>query len=635
MNCYIKQIRIFGNDGTGRLLKLTKGLNIVTGVSKRGKSALIEIVDYCLCSSLNTIPKGKIDSYAKLFCIVLRLKEGYLVIARPAWKLDGASKIYVRFESDYSIIHKLNIDYFESLPLLKIKGAGQEDIERYIGLRVINPSPADADRKSGKASIRNMTPFLYQYQNLIASKHALFSKMDDVFKRKDILDQLPIFLGLVDDDYFSVKRQIDDLKLKIKRIERDAQRAAEESTKYGNRLKDLIDNYYALINVSPPIMVTAQDALKAGKSLPGLADDYYLKTDTTRRYESLGIKLLEKQEELSSANKKIKQIETVRDYAKKTLVHHRNDLARGVAVAHDMVTCPVCNQDVPEMLEESKKYVTAMDNLNSEIASMANFARYDSEQLESFRTTRRGLISEIKKLEDDLKTLDLFEENFKKYKSLADALSYYKVQIDFSMKVVGEVGSEDASTLKELRNELKLLDKQFSDYDFANAIFGAETKLNKWMSTLCSHLDFEEEFRPPNLRMKLDELSLFHIDEKYGNVALSDMGSGANWLAFHLAASMGMLRLFCNSPESSVPSFLFLDQPSQVYFPNPNSPNSEDTDKVQELYVTILREIHRIRPEVGFYPQVIILDHAQNLNLGKYNFKKFVRADWHGDNALI
>jgi hypothetical protein len=635
MNCYIKQIRIFGYDGTSRLLKLTKGLNIVTGVSKRGKSALIEIVDYCLCSSLNTIPKGKIESYAKLFCIVLRLKEGYLVIARPAWKLDGASKIYVRFESDYSIIHKLNIDYFESLPLLKIKGAGQEDIERYIGLRVINPSPADADRKSGKASIRNMTPFLYQYQNLIASKHALFSKMDDVFKRKDILDQLPIFLGLVNDDYFSVKRQIDDLKLKIKRIERDAQRTAEESAKYGNRLKDLIENYYALINVSPPNMVTAQDALKAGKSLPGLADDYYLKTDTTRRYESLGIKLLEKQEELSSANKKIKQIETVRDYAKKTLVHHRNDLARGVAVAHDMVTCPVCSQDVPEMLEESKKYVTAMDNLNSEIASMANFARYDSEQLESFRTTRRELISEIKKLEDDLKTLDLFEENFKKYKSLADALSYYKVQIDFSMKVVGEVGSEDASTLKELRNELKLLDKQFSDYDFANAIFSAETKLNKWMSTLCSHLDFEEEFRPPNLRMKLGELSLFHIDEKYGNVALSDMGSGANWLAFHLAASMGMLRLFCNSPESSVPSFLFLDQPSQVYFPNPNSPNSEDTDKVQELYVTILREIHRIRPEVGFYPQVIILDHAQNLNLGKYNFKKFVRADWHGDNALI
>ncbi len=635
MNCYIKQIRIFGNDGTNRCLKLTKGLNVVTGVSKRGKSALIEIVDYCLCSSLNTIPKGKIESYAKLFCVVLRLKDGYLIIARPAWKLDGASKIYVRFESDFSIIHKLNIEYFDSLPLLKIKGAGQDDIERYIGLRVVNPSPADAERKSGKASIRNMTPFLYQYQNLIASKHALFSKMEDVFKRKDVLDQLPIFLGLVNDDYFSIKRQVDELRLKIKRIERDTERNAEESSKYGDRLKELIENYYALINITPPNLVTVQEILKAGKSLPGLADDYYLKTDTTRRYESVAMKLAAKQLELSAANKKIKQIETVRDYANKTLVHHRNDLARGVAVAHDMVTCPVCSQDVPEMLEESRKYVVAMDSLNSEIASMANFARYDSEQLESFRSTRRDLITAIKRLEDELKSLDLFEENFKKYKSLADALNYYKVQIDFAIRVVGDVDNGEASALKDLRKELKLLNKQFSDYDFANSISSAETRLNKWMSTLCAHLDFEEEFRPPNLKMKLDELSLFHIDEKYGNVALSDMGSGANWLAFHLAASMGMLRLFCNSPGSSVPSFLFLDQPSQVYFPNPNSANSEDTDKVQELYVTILREIHRIRPEVGFYPQVIILDHAQNLNLGKYNFKKFVRADWHGDNALI
>ncbi|UQS87912.1 hypothetical protein M5C90_19180 [Pseudomonas chlororaphis subsp. piscium] len=193
MNCYIKQIIIFGSDGTSRNLKLTKGLNIVTGASKRGKSALIEIVDYCLCSSLNTIPKGKIDSYAKLFCLVLRLKDGFLVIARPAWKHEGATKIYVHYERNYATIRNLNTSFFESLPLLKIKGAGQEDIERYLGLRVTNPSPLDAERKSGKASLRNMTPFLYQYQNLIASKHALFSKMEDTYKRKDILDQLPIF----------------------------------------------------------------------------------------------------------------------------------------------------------------------------------------------------------------------------------------------------------------------------------------------------------------------------------------------------------------------------------------------------------------------------------------------------------
>ncbi|UQS87910.1 DUF3732 domain-containing protein [Pseudomonas chlororaphis subsp. piscium] len=214
-------------------------------------------------------------------------------------------------------------------------------------------------------------------------------------------------------------------------------------------------------------------------------------------------------------------------------------------------------------------------------------------------------------------------------------MSYYKLQIDFAVRVVGDLNSSDTSVIKSLHSELKSLTVELSKYEFGNLISDFELKLNKWMSKLCGHLDFEDDFRPPNLRMKLDELSLSHFDKTFGSVALSDMGSGANWLAFHIAAAMGMLRLFCNAPESSVPSFLFLDQPSQVYFPDTYSSNSEDTAKVQELYITILREIHRIRADVGFYPQVIILDHAQNLNLGPYNFKKFVRADWHGEKALI
>jgi len=635
MNCYIKKIIIFGNDGTSRFLKLTKGLNIVTGASKRGKSALIEIVDYCLCASLNTIPKGKIESYAKLFCIILRLKDGHLIIARPAWKHEGSTKIYVHHERSSVAVRNLDLSYFEQLPLLKIKGAGQDDIEKYLGLRVINPTPLDSDRKSGKASLRNMTPFLYQYQNLIASKHALFSKMEDIFKRKDILDQLPIFLGLASDDYYSTKRQVDELKLKIKRLERETDKSTEESMKYGARLKDLLNNYYALVSLPVPKNESISEILKACKNLPELADDYYLKTDSTRRYESTAKKLADKQIELLGVNKKIKQIQTVQEYATKTLAHHKEDLARNVAIAHDIVICPICRQDVPNMLEEAVKYTNAMHSLNLEIASMANFARYDSEQLESLKTQRRNIIPEIKNLEEQIRTLDTFEKKLNEYKSLKEALSYYRVQIDFAVRVLGDLNDNDNSLIKSLNKELKELTIKLGKYEFGHAISEFESKLNKWMSSLCGHLDFEDDFRPPNLRMKLDELSLSHVDKIFGSVALSDMGSGANWLAFHIAAAMGMLRLFCNASESSVPSFLFLDQPSQVYFPDTYSSNSEDTAKVQELYITILREIHRIRSEAGFYPQVIILDHAQNLNLGSYNFKKFVRADWHGTKALI
>lgn len=87
MKCYIREIAIFGTDGEKRGIdNLKEGLNIITGDSQTGKSALLEIVDYCLLSSRSTIPRGKIIEFANLFAIVLELNDKYIVLGRPASK---------------------------------------------------------------------------------------------------------------------------------------------------------------------------------------------------------------------------------------------------------------------------------------------------------------------------------------------------------------------------------------------------------------------------------------------------------------------------------------------------------------------------------------------------------------------
>ncbi len=57
MKSYIKAIIIFNKNGEKRVVPLEQGVNIITGESKTGKSALVEIIDYCLCSTRCTIPK--------------------------------------------------------------------------------------------------------------------------------------------------------------------------------------------------------------------------------------------------------------------------------------------------------------------------------------------------------------------------------------------------------------------------------------------------------------------------------------------------------------------------------------------------------------------------------------------------
>ena len=118
------------------------------------------------------------------------------------------------------------------------------------------------------------------------------------------------------------------------------------------------------------------------------------------------------------------------------------------------------------------------------------------------------------------------------------------------------------------------------------------------------------------------------------------MGSGANWLTCHISLFLSFLHYLATEKKSVIPSFLFLDQPSQVYFPSKfGEGENKDNDirQVEKVYIAILDEIEEVNNKVGFKPQVIVTDHADNLELGVYNFNEFVRRRWtpEEDIALI
>jgi hypothetical protein len=56
--------------------------------------------------------------------------------------------------------------------------------------------------------------------------------------------------------------------------------------------------------------------------------------------------------------------------------------------------------------------------------------------------------------------------------------------------------------------------------------------------------------------------------------SIAEIGSGANWVAYHLLALIALHRYFIED-KRPVPEFLILDHPSQVYFP----PDPVDEDK--------------------------------------------------------
>ncbi len=85
MSFQIKAIAIYNAQGARRELEFELGkVNIITGASKTGKTALIQIVDYCLGRTEFLIPAGKIREHVVWYAIKLKGKPGEAIVARPA-----------------------------------------------------------------------------------------------------------------------------------------------------------------------------------------------------------------------------------------------------------------------------------------------------------------------------------------------------------------------------------------------------------------------------------------------------------------------------------------------------------------------------------------------------------------------
>lgn len=188
MKSYLKGIILFSKNGDKRFVPLKEGVNIITGESKTGKSALVEIIDYCLCSSRCTVPKGKITDFAEIYAIILSVNNNSYIIARQKW--DNGGKMLFEKISNEVTIDVLQYDFFikpfTSVDMVKSK------IEEILGLNVTNTT-TELNEKKKKASLRNMVSYLFQHQNLIASKFALFYRFSDFYKRKDVIEQFPIW----------------------------------------------------------------------------------------------------------------------------------------------------------------------------------------------------------------------------------------------------------------------------------------------------------------------------------------------------------------------------------------------------------------------------------------------------------
>jgi hypothetical protein len=180
------------------------------------------------------------------------------------------------------------------------------------------------------------------------------------------------------------------------------------------------------------------------------------------------------------------------------------------------------------------------------------------------------------------------------------------------------------STLADLGIKSARLEAELSDEAIQERLSSILARLSGRMSKWA--LELELEHSDASLRLDVKHLTVV-ADTDDGPVPMSQMGSAANWVGYHLIAHLALHEWFAKR-RRPVPRFLFLDQPSQVYFPPEqdsdgllNSGRVEDRTAVIRMFRLVLDVVQRLTPEV----QVIITEHA---DIADSWYQSVVRERW-------
>lgn len=643
MNAIIERIIIFNAEGDKREVTFTSGLNVVTGDSKTGKSSLIEIVDYCLFSSRSTIPKGIIDDYAKLFVIVLKISNKYLIIARENWKSGSGNRAFVKIEFDHSVLNSLNLQYFSLLGFKNVKDV-QEEVERHLGLSVID-TRVDEDedrRKFGKVSLRSMVSFLFQHQNLIANKHSLFYRFDDFAKRKKTVGDFPILIGWESSEYFMLYRELEQKRKSLKIEEKLREKMKVKDEELISQLTNLFSIYFKFIGLELDTTLSLEQLKKIAEDLPAITLNSYSNSNLKLNIENLKKERFEFQEKLREKEILINDLSENKSlsnsYSQRLLKLNIN------FDEHDSNTeihCPVCENKVIQISKTLAAVKASRSKLLSELSKVETYDVDSSGQIELLQKERDVLKRHIGKISSEIEYFEKQDDELQKNKSFKEQSLILKGATSSNAKQLIKQNSfiTNSSDLNALKERIAFLQEKVDGFDIESKIKESESFLADRMTEICNSLDFEDELKPGKLKFSLTDFVLYYHFKEREKISLSEMGSGANWLACHLSLFLGLLHLNCKSSKSAIPSFLIIDQPSQVYFPRDykqlddgNNPVKIDENirQVKNIFSTILREISKIKKECGFEPQVIVMDHADEAE-----FDPYVRKRWKKDGVKL
>ena len=628
----INELVLYGVNGQVRHLQFNIGkVNVISGKSKSGKSVIGDIIDYCLGGSSCSIADGVVRETVSWYGLLLQFDSERLFVARqsPPKGQQSTSKFYYEIGKNLTAPEKLSF----------ISNSNTDGIEEMLSRRLgitenLNIPPEGQTRQALSANIRHALYYCFQNQDEIAARNFLFHKQSEDFITQAIKDTLPYFLGIVNEESLALLSERTLLKRKIvlerHRLEEvrmlqggGMQRAVAliAEAKHAGLLIDDVnldyDDYMSLyltlkdINEWKPVEVNTV----------GMDKLSFLQTE-----------LLTNQNNIDFIDEDVRSAKTfvgeTKGYVDET--EHQKMRLESIGLFENLNFepnyCPLCSNSLSEPLPNVEAIKTAIRNLDANIESVTREKPKLRKYIDELEAERQTLRENEKRLKIEIDSIysqnqdaiSLRDLNSRRAK-IVGRISLWLESVDFSEDTSGKDFSIDA-----LEKRLTQIDKLLDRDSFEERKQSILNRMSVEMSAWAKELGLEYCENP--YRLDMGQVTVV-VDKPERPVPLQQLGSGSNWVGIHLIAYFALHKYFI-SLNRPVPGFLFIDQPSQVYFPSDIDAQNTDKEEVNKLYQFIFNRVKELDGKL----QVIVVDHA---NLANKEFQEAVIEKWWGEKKLI
>ncbi len=635
----IKSLIFYNSKGEKRILKFGIGkVNIITGESKTGKTAIIDIVNYCLGSDACKISEGVIKETVEWFSILLQHENEEIFIARQnPNRLNQITTFNIYLSnSDKVKIPDIN-EIRNNSDIISLK----DFLTKKLFIAEYTNTPISGNVDASTVNFKHSRFYSYQPQDLIAQRNYLFYNQQDTWVERSIRETLPYFLGAIREDTVRIEQEVANKKRELNKFDKELKEYERIKEDGSEKIFELVNEAKQLNLISSNTL--ADNTMQAISAIREVLNWEESMNEVVQGEDENLKKLLDEKNDLErELSQKKDTIDAVDKFINHTLTYSsevEQQKARLESVKfYDNTTvdhqkCPLCCQnienEIPSITAINKSLINISQNLEKTILEKPKLNQYskklDSEQSflkKQIEIRRKGIIAIYAEKEQSSKQKDL---NLRRGKIIGKILlfleSYQKIEEDKSLSV----------KIEALKAQIDQLENSISSEEKDNKLNSILNQINNQMTTWSKKLDLEYPDAP--IRFDIKKLTIF-ADTPKKSIPLTNMGSGANWVAYHLLIHFALHKHFIEA-DRPVPRFLILDQPSQIYFPPENDPNesgkiekSSDEKAVHQIFDFIIMVTQELAPNF----QVIVTDHAK---LFYEDFTSNIIEEWRNGIKLI